>query len=147
MERDVLYDLLVKSFAFAPTDGQLRVMRHLSAFILSDKPNPTYLLQGYAGTGKTSLVKTLTTILPQIGMNFILLAPTGRAAKVMSGYTNAAASTIHRKLYRFAPFADGSLRMSLAENKNSNTVFIVDECSMISEQNESSGGMVVAFTS
>lgn len=140
MERDVLYDLLVKSFEFVPTDGQLRVMRHLSAFILSDKPNPTYLLQGYAGTGKTSLVKTLTTILPQIGMNFILLAPTGRAAKVMSEYTNAAASTIHRKLYRFAPFADGSLRMSLAENKSSNTVFIVDECSMISEQNESSGG-------
>lgn len=132
--------MLVRSFAFAPTDGQLRVMRHLSAFILSDKPNPAYLLQGYAGTGKTSLVKTLTTVLPRIGMKFALLAPTGRAAKVMSEYANAAASTIHRRLYRFAPSADGSLRMSLAENKNSDTIFIIDECSMISEQNETSGG-------
>ena len=125
----------MKSFGFIPTEGQRTVLYHISAFLLSEKPNPAYLLQGYAGTGKTTLVTTLVKTLPQIAMRYQLLAPTGRAAKVLSGYTGKTASTIHRKIYRFQQFADGSFRMTRAENKSKNTVFIVDECSMISDDN------------
>lgn len=131
MTRQELYRVLTDSFGFMPTEGQRTVLYHLSAFLLSEKPNPTYLLQGYAGTGKTTLVTTLVKTLPQIGMQYQLMAPTGRAAKVLSGYTGKTASTIHRKIYRFQQFADGSLRMTRAENKATNTVFIIDECSMI----------------
>ena len=134
MTRQDLYQLLTKSFGFVPTEGQRTVLYHLAAFLLSEKPNPTYLLQGYAGTGKTTLVTTLVNTLPQIGMHYMLMAPTGRAAKVLSGYTGKNASTIHRKLYRFQQYADGSLHMTRAENKAKNTVFIVDECSMISDE-------------
>ena len=126
-----MYRLLTDSFGFMPTEGQRTVMYHLAAFLLSEKPCPTYLLQGYAGTGKTTLVTTLVKTLPQIGMKYQLMAPTGRAAKVLSGYTGKTASTIHRKIYRFQSYADGSFRMTRAENKAKNTLFIVDECSMI----------------
>ena len=122
---------MTSSFGFLPTDGQRTVLYHLAAFLLSEKPSPTYLLQGYAGTGKTTLVTTLVKTLPQIGMRYQLMAPTGRAAKVLSGYTGKTASTIHRKIYRFQPFADGSLHLTRAENKAKNTLFIIDECSMI----------------
>ena len=131
MTRQDLYRLLTDSFGFVPTEGQHTVLYHLAAFLLSEKPCPTYLLQGYAGTGKTTLVTTLVKTLPQIGMKYQLMAPTGRAAKVLSGYTGKTASTIHRKIYRFQSFADGSFRMTRAENKAKNTLFIVDECSMI----------------
>ena len=133
MTRQELFQILLKSFGFTPTDGQRTVLYHLAAFILSEKQNPTYLLQGYAGTGKTTLVTTLVKTLPMIGMRYQLMAPTGRAAKVLSGYTGKTASTIHRKIYRFQAHADGSLRMTRAENKSKNTIFIVDECSMISD--------------
>ena len=123
--------LLTGSFGFVPTEGQSIVLMHLAAFLLSEKPKPTYLLQGYAGTGKTTLVTTLVKTLPLIGMKYKLMAPTGRAAKVLSGYTGKTASTIHKKIYRFQSFADGSFRMTRAENKAKNTLFIVDECSMI----------------
>ena len=130
--------VLTNSFGFMPTEGQSVVLYHLAAFLLSEKPNPTYLLQGYAGTGKTTLVSTLVQTLPKLGMKYQLMAPTGRAAKVLSGYTRQSASTIHRKLYRFMPYPDGSFRMTRAQNKAKNTVFIVDECSMISD--DSSNG-------
>ena len=135
MTRQELYRFLLTSFGYAPTEGQRTVLYHLAAFLLSEKPNPTYLLQGYAGTGKTTLVTTLVKTLPQIGMRYHLMAPTGRAAKVLSGYTGMPASTIHRKIYRFQQYADGSFRMTRAENKAKNTVFIVDECSMIGDDN------------
>ncbi len=134
MERQSLYQLLTRSFGYVPTEGQRTVLYHLAAFLLSEKPSPTYLLQGYAGTGKTTLVTTLVKTLPMIGMWYQLMAPTGRAAKVLSGYTGKNASTIHRKIYRFQQYADGSLRMTRAENKAKNTLFIVDECSMISDE-------------
>ena len=136
MDRNSLYNLLLRNFGFIPTDDQAKVLYHLSAFILSVKEKPVYLLRGYAGTGKTTLISTLVKALPQIGMSYQLLAPTGRAAKVMSNYTGKTASTLHRKLYRFQAVANGELRMTLAENKAKNTVFIVDECSMISDQGD-----------
>ena len=136
MDRNTLFSILLNNFGFTPTEGQAKVLYHLSAFILTEKERPLYLLRGYAGTGKTTLVSTLVKTLPQIGMRYQLLAPTGRAAKVMSSYTGKPASTLHRKLYRFQAIANGELRMTRDVNKHKNTVFIVDECSMISDQGD-----------
>ena len=130
---------MVEAFCLEPTDGQATVMYHLSAFLLSEKENPTYILRGYAGTGKTSLVKALVKTLPQIMMRYVLMAPTGRAAKVLSSYTRQNASTIHRRIYQAQTFPDGSIRMARSENKSKNTLFIVDEASMIGEQSEFGG--------
>ena len=139
LSRGELYGKLVQSFGFEPTDGQSLVMYHLSAFLLSQKENPTYILKGYAGTGKTSLVKTLVRTLPYIGMKYVLMAPTGRAAKVLSSYTGRDASTIHRRIYQTKTLPDGSFRITRAENKYKNALFIVDEASMIGEQKEFGG--------
>ena len=136
MGRDELNRLLLNSFGLTPTEGQATVLWHISAFLLSTKPNPTYILRGYAGTGKTTLVTTLVKTLPEIGMDFVLMAPTGRAAKVLSGYTRRFASTIHKKIYQVQAFPDGSLRMVRAQNKHKHTLFIVDEASMIGEERE-----------
>ena len=136
MDRNTLFNILLNNFGFTPTEGQAKVLYHLSAFILTEKERPVYLLRGYAGTGKTTLVSTLVKTLPSLGMRYQLLAPTGRAAKVMSTYTGKAASTLHRKLYRFQVNANGEFRMARAENKAKDTIFIVDECSMISDQGD-----------
>ena len=126
----------MQSFGFEPTEGQALVMYHISAFLLSEKENPTYILKGYAGTGKTTLVRALVKTLPSIGMKYVLMAPTGRAAKVLSNYSGQPASTIHRRIYQAMTFPDGSMRIVRSENKHKNTLFIVDEASMIGEQKE-----------
>ena len=136
MDRNTLFNILANNFGLTPTEDQAKVLYHLSAFILTKKERPLYLLRGYAGTGKTTLVSTLVKTLPSIGMRFQLLAPTGRAAKVMSTYTGKTAYTLHKRLYRFQAVANGELRMTRAENKAKDTVFIVDECSMISDQGD-----------
>ena len=143
LSRGELYGKLVQSFGFEPTDGQGIVLYHLSAFLLSQKENPTYILRGYAGTGKTTLVKTLVRTLPYIGMRYVLMAPTGRAAKVLSSYTGQSASTIHRRIYQAKSFPDGSIRITRAENKFKNALFIVDEASMIGEQKEFGGSSLL----
>ena len=143
MERHELYGRLTQSFGFEPTEGQATVLYHLAAFLLSQKEHPAYILRGYAGTGKTSLVKTLVRTLPSIGMRYVLMAPTGRAAKVLSNYTGQNASTIHRKIYQTKTFADGSIRIARADNKYKNTLFIVDEASMIGEQKEFGGSSLL----
>ena len=143
MERHELYGSLTQSFGFEPTEGQSVVLYHLAAFLISQKENPTYVLRGYAGTGKTSLVKTLVRSLPAIGMRYVLMAPTGRAAKVLSNYTGQNASTIHRKIYQAMTYPDGSIRIARAENKYKHTLFIVDEASMIGEQKEFGGSSLL----
>ena len=139
MDRQTLFGHLTRSFGFEPTEGQSVVLFHLAAFLLSQKENPTYVMRGYAGTGKTSLVKTLVRTLPSIGMRYVLMAPTGRAAKVLGSYTRQPASTIHRRIYQAMTFPDGSVRIARAENKHKDTLFIVDEASMIGEQKEFGG--------
>ena len=136
MTRETLTDLLTDSFGFTPTEGQATALRHLAAFLLSVKQNPAYILKGYAGTGKTTLVTTLVKTLPEIGMDYVLMAPTGRAAKVLGGYTQRHASTIHKKIYMVQVYPDGGMRMARAQNKHKNTLFIVDEASMIGEEQE-----------
>ena len=72
MNRETLYQKLLDAFQFVPTAGQATALQHLSAFLLSRKPNPTYILRGYAGTGKTTLVTTLVKTLPEIGFSYVL---------------------------------------------------------------------------
>ena len=143
LSREALYGRLAHSFGFTPTEGQATVLRHLAAFLLSQKPNPTYILRGYAGTGKTTLVTTLVKTLPQIGMKYVLMAPTGRAAKVISAYTRQYATTIHKRIYQMMAFPDGSIRVGRALNKSENTLFIIDEASMIGEQREFGGASLL----
>lgn len=143
LSREELFWRLKDSFGFEPTEGQSTVLRHLSAFLLSQKENPTYILRGYAGTGKTTLVTTLVKTLPLIGMKYVLMAPTGRAAKVISSYTGQYATTIHKRIYQVMTFPDGIIRVGRAENKYQNTLFIIDEASMIGEQKDFGGSSLL----
>lgn len=136
MDREHLYRLLLSSFGFTPTNGQATALRHLAAFLLSKKKNPAYILRGYAGTGKTTLTTAIVNTLPMIGMSHVIMAPTGRAAKVIAGYTRRQASTMHKRLYNAAALPDGTIRMVRSENKSKDTLFIVDEASMISESHD-----------
>ncbi len=127
------FRFLREEFSFEPTPDQVTAMQHLAAFGISKKTNPLYLLKGYAGTGKTSLISAFTNRLRKKSEKFVLMAPTGRAAKVLSQYAGFQAFTIHRKIYMTAMTADGRRKMTLSPNRMENTVFIVDEASMMSD--------------
>ncbi len=113
----------------------------ISAFIMERRQDHVFLLKGYAGTGKTSLVSSLVNVLKTVRMRSVLLAPTGRAAKVISNYSGHKASTIHRKLYTQTLTSDGRIRFTLGENKHKNTLFIVDEASMIPDDASPDGSL------
>lgn len=103
----------------------------MARFLYDGDPRSAYLLKGYAGTGKTSLVSALIQTLPALRVNSLLLAPTGRAAKVISSYAERPAYTIHKKIYMTVTDSSGAVRTVRAVNKHSYTLFIVDEASMI----------------
>ncbi len=103
----------------------------MARFLYDSDPRSAFLLKGYAGTGKTSLVSALIQTLPQLRVNTLLLAPTGRAAKVISAYSGRPAFTIHKKIYMTVTDASGVVRTARAINKHAYTLFIVDEASMI----------------
>ena len=133
-------EIIRKKFAFSPTSGQEKAFRILDKFI-EDKtsPRPVFLLRGYAGTGKTTLLSALVHTLDSLNYTCILIAPTGRAAKVMSNYSGKTASTIHRQIYQQEKSdGTGGLKFKRKKNTLSKTFFIVDEASMISDQAESS---------
>ncbi len=134
------FHALREEFSFEPTQDQVTAMQHLAAFGISEKSNPLYLLMGYAGTGKTSLISAFTGRLRKKSVKFVLMAPTGRAAKVLSQYTGYQAYTMHRRIYMTVMAADGRRKMTLSPNRMENTVFIVDEASMISDNSLESGG-------
>ena len=121
-------------FHFQPTKEQDFVIKMLATFLLSPKSDLLFLLRVYAGTGKTSLVGALVKTLDMLKQKTILLAPTGRAAKVLSSYANHPAFTIHKKIYRQKSFADESASFSICDNLNKHTLFLVDEASMISNE-------------
>ena len=92
---------VIDNLSFNPTSDQKTVANHLGSFTVSQKINPVYLLKGYAGTGKTSMISAYVSTLEQLNIKFKLLAPTGRAAKVLAQYTGTMAHTIHRSLPPF----------------------------------------------
>jgi exodeoxyribonuclease-5 len=128
-------EIFSRKFPHSATKGQEAAITYLDEFL--DKPSemkPVFLLRGYAGTGKTTLVTTLVSVLPLFNIKYHLLAPTGRAAKVMSNYCRKIAWTIHKKIYKQTTDAQGvGPRFILQKNYSNNTVFIVDEASMLSE--------------
>ena len=127
------------NFPFNPTDEQEISLEKISEFILSADDRKIFMLCGYAGTGKTTLVSALVKTMAQLERRCVLLAPTGRAAKVFSSYSGKSAFTIHKWIYRQKSMLDGS-RFVLMENRAVNTLFIVDEASMISNAGVSNFG-------
>ncbi|WP_353720603.1 AAA family ATPase [Dyadobacter sp. 676] len=130
--------LLRRKFPFRPTEGQLRFFEQANDFLIEEKGLERYrdcfLLKGYAGTGKTTIISTLIKVLKNFGYKSVLLAPTGRAAKVMSGYSEKVALTIHKKIYKQTADAfSGTLTFQRQKNYHDNTLFIVDEASMITD--------------
>lgn len=134
MITDHLAKVLKGHFDYEPTRGQEILIRALADFISNPSEREILLVKGYAGTGKTSLVSALVKTLPEFKMKFVLLAPTGRAAKMLSLYSGQPAFTIHKKIYRQKSSKDGFGIFNLDRNLHSSTLFIVDEASMIGNQ-------------
>lgn len=128
-----------EKFPFEPTEEQEISIKMLSQFIVSSGSRDVFVLRGYAGTGKTTLVGALVKALESVHVRSLLMAPTGRAAKVFSSYSGAPAYTIHKRIYRQKSILN-SLVFTLSENLYKNTLFIVDEASMIADAGSSGFG-------
>ena len=133
-------DILLKQFPYEPTTGQVAFINKITGFCTDPQSADLFVLKGYAGTGKTTIVSALIKTLPAANLKSVLLAPTGRAAKVLSNYSQKQAFTIHKKIYRRATGSDGTGRYIVQPNLHANTIFIVDEASMISNGGGLSGG-------
>jgi len=139
--------LLFTKFPHTPTCGQQEACRMLTDFLFDPDPLSAFILKGYAGTGKTTLVSAMIQTLPALKVRSVLLAPTGRAAKVLSNYSGRQALTIHKKIYTTVADNYGILRCTKARNKHSYTLFIVDEASMIGEENDSGNDLLADLIS
>ncbi|MBS4013189.1 MAG: AAA family ATPase [Bacteroidetes bacterium] len=139
MKEQQFAELLIEEFPYTPTVDQIELLKSLSEFIYRQEDNSLFIIKGYAGTGKTTVVSNLVKVLPKIKAKTILLAPTGRAAKVMASYSREKAYTIHKKIYRINAGKDGLPGLKMIENKHKNTFFLVDEASMISAISQDGG--------
>jgi ATP-dependent exoDNAse (exonuclease V) alpha subunit len=141
MNFSLFYSTLQKSFPFQLTLLQDVFLQKMAIFCTNKESKEIFILKGYAGTGKTTLLSTLVEQLSVIQMKSVLLAPTGRAAKVMSNYSKKPAFTIHKKIYFPKKNPNGGVQFTLQINKHKNTLFIVDEASMISDNFQEVKGM------
>ncbi len=133
MNKDVKYRLvqsLLQGLGHVATAGQQSAVNKIADYLLADNSRTAFVLKGYAGTGKTTLMGAVAKVLPSIKQSAVFLAPTGRAAKVLGSATRHRAYTIHKKIY-FSELRDGKFVTSLAVNRHKNTLFVVDESSMI----------------
>lgn len=121
-----------QNFPFEPTSEQEKALMQIVEFLFLPQSDALFLLRGYAGTGKSSLLGALVKTMTEFKQKTVLLAPTGRAAKVLSGYASHPAFTIHKKIYRQQKFSGGFGSFALMDNLHTDTLFIVDEASMIS---------------
>ncbi len=125
---------LAKHFPHQPNSQQLDLFRKLQQFIQMSDEDSCFILRGYAGTGKTTVMSALIKSLPKYKIKSVLLAPTGRAAKVLSLFAQKEASTIHRKIYRKKSTFSLDMHFNLAPNMHQDTIFIIDEASMIADE-------------
>jgi ATP-dependent exoDNAse (exonuclease V) alpha subunit len=132
------YSILFKNFPFNPTIKQDAFFQKIAVFITNVNNDSIFVLKGYAGTGKTTVISTIVNHLIDINKKYVLLAPTGRAAKVIANYSNKPAFTIHKKIYFPKKLSGGGVAFTMQQNKHKNTIFIVDEASMISDQSNDS---------
>lgn len=133
MNSSQFYSLLKKKFPFNPTYNQEIFFQKIAIFLTETTNDQIFVLKGYAGTGKTTVISTIVNNLTEINKKYVLLAPTGRAAKVIANYSEKPAFTIHKKIYYPKKSSGGGVTFTLQPNKHKNTVFIVDEASMISD--------------
>ncbi len=147
MTQEQFYNFIISQFPYNPTNGQKALLFRLTRFIYTGVENPLFIIKGYAGTGKTTIVSTLVKNLSTLNLNTVLLAPTGRAAKVLSAYSEKQAFTIHKKIYMANTAPDGSVRLVLARNIHKNCIFFVDEASMIPDSNVSTEGSIFSGSS
>jgi len=131
MNTSTLYNQLVKDFFYTPTEDQNMALKAISKYLTESDNEKIFLLKGYAGTGKTTFISTLVKNLSRLRLKASLMAPTGRAAKVMNNYSGKPAQTIHKGIYFPQKNSKGGVNFVQKENKFRNTVFIVDEASMI----------------
>ena len=124
--------------SFDATNNQKKIIEKLSVWLSDDDYSRIFLLNGYAGTGKTTIIAALVAALKELGIKPILLAPTGRAAKVLTRYSNLTAYTIHKKIYREKTISDYQSKFSLDYNREHDALFIVDEASMLSTNSSDS---------
>jgi exodeoxyribonuclease-5 len=125
---------LAKSFPHLPNPQQLYLFEKIDAFLRLREDRTCFVLKGYAGTGKTTAISTLIKLLPKYNLKTVLMAPTGRAAKVLGNYSKKDASTIHRKIYRKKSAMSPDMHFSLSPNLHKDTLFIIDEASMIADE-------------
>ncbi|MCI0501602.1 MAG: AAA family ATPase, partial [Epsilonproteobacteria bacterium] len=130
------YHLLLQQFPHTPTLLQDKMLASFSEFVFHSDQHTLFLLKGYAGTGKTTVISTIVNHLWQTGKKAVLLAPTGRAAKVLANYSEKEAFTIHKKIYLPKRTKGGGINFQLKKNAHTNTIFFVDEASMISDKSE-----------
>ena len=140
MKSKKLQEKLRLHFPFDPTSKQNQIITDISDFVTTIGNRSIFILKGYAGTGKTTLISTLVKSLPVLGKRSALMAPTGRAAKVLSRYSKKKASTIHKKIYWIRSNKNGNTFIKLKENTHRDTIFIVDEASMIPENSDKGFG-------
>jgi len=126
---------ILKNLGKTPTSGQVELSLKLAEFIADSDQDAVFILRGYAGTGKTTMLSSLVKTFTVFKFRSVLLAPTGRAAKVLSGYSGHNAYTIHKSIYRQQSSSDGMGRFVLNKNLFKDTFFIVDEASMVSNSN------------
>jgi exodeoxyribonuclease V len=134
MLKNHIINILTEQLGHTPTDSQQDLIENIPGFITGGKGREILLVKGYAGTGKTSVIGALVKTMNVLKSKVFLLAPTGRAAKVLSSYCSQNAYTIHKKIYRQKTSSDGTGKFVLDNNLHKNTLFIVDEASMISNQ-------------
>lgn len=132
------YSVLRNQFPFQPTVKQDIFFQMIAVFLTNTNKDEIFVLKGYAGTGKTTVISTIVNNLVSINKKYVLLAPTGRAAKVIANYSNKPAFTIHKKIYFPKKGTSGGVSFTMQTNKHKNTIFIVDESSMISDVNTDS---------
>ncbi|WP_333877494.1 ATP-dependent DNA helicase [Flavobacterium sp.] len=135
MTSQQFYSVLRQHFPFQPTVKQDIFLQQIADFVTNKNSEEIFVLKGYAGTGKTTVISTIVNNLAAINKKYVLLAPTGRAAKVIANYSNKDAFTIHKKIYYPKKGKSGGVSFTMKENKHTNTIFIVDESSMISDVN------------
>ena len=140
MIKDYLKDLILHHFGLKPTEDQSKVIDSLCEFILTPDADSVFILRGFAGTGKTSLVSALVRTMEQLERECVLMAPTGRAAKVFSLYADHPAFTIHKRIYRQKSIDKDSI-FTLNFNMRQNLLFICDEASMIANDEYLSGSL------
>lgn len=133
-------EAIVNNLGFRPTDDQMELFHGLEVFG-GDASSDIMVVAGYAGTGKTSAIAAFVKTLHQYHYKYVLLAPTGRSAKVLSGFTGQSAFTIHKHIYRQKSMSGGYGKFSLDMNRSRNTFFIIDEASLITIGGDAGGAV------